>query len=79
MIGIGDHMLHFSTQTWVTTLSSEKTRPQYLFVRPFVWFGICSRAFLTPLVNIAPSLPFIVSGAFSLLAWLFIFACKRFP
>src|SRR5699024_3030606 len=26
LIGIGDHMLHFGSQTWVTTTVSEKTR-----------------------------------------------------
>ena len=81
LIGIGDHMLHFSTQTWVTTLSSKKNRGRNISLYGLSFgLGFAAGPFLTPLVNIAPSLPFIVSGAFSLLAWLFIFCLQNdFP
>lgn len=31
-IGIGDHMLHFSTQTWVTSMSSKQNRGRNLSI-----------------------------------------------
>ncbi|KKB73576.1 MULTISPECIES: MFS transporter [Bacillus] len=81
LIGIGDHMLHFSTQTWVTTLSSEKKRGRNISLYGLSFgLGFAAGPFLTPLVEVAPSLPFIISGAFSLMAWLFIFFLKNdFP
>ncbi|ASB87572.1 MFS transporter [Bacillus sonorensis] len=81
LIGIGDHMLHFSTQTWVTTLSSEKNRGRNISLYGLSFgLGFAAGPFLTPLVEISPSLPFIVSGVFSLMAWLFIFFLKNdFP
>lgn len=81
LIGIGDHMLHFSTQTWVTTLSSEKNRGRNISLYGLSFgLGFAAGPFLTPLVEVAPSLPFIISGAFSLTAWLFIFFLKNdFP
>lgn len=81
LIGIGDHMLHFSTQTWVTILSSEKNRGRNISLYGLSFgLGFAAGPFLTPLVEISPSLPFIVSGVFSLMAWLFIFFLKNdFP
>ncbi|MCY8089003.1 MFS transporter [Bacillus sonorensis] len=81
LIGIGDHMLHFSTQTWVTTLSSEKNRGRNISLYGLSFgLGFAAGPFLTPLAEISPSLPFIVSGVFSLMAWLFIFFLKNdFP
>ncbi|KAA6447768.1 MFS transporter [Bacillus swezeyi] len=74
LIGIGDHMLHFSTQTWVTTLSSEQNRGRNISLYGLSFgLGFAAGPFLTPLVEISPSLPFIISGAFSLLAWMFVF------
>ncbi|WP_253907626.1 MFS transporter [Bacillus sp. WMMC1349] len=81
IIGIGDHMLHFSTQTWVTTLSSKKNRGRNISLYGLSFsLGFAAGPALTPLINMMPSLPFIISGAFSLFAWLFVFFLKNdFP
>ncbi|MFN2747835.1 MFS transporter [Bacillus sp. z60-18] len=81
LIGIGDHMLHFSTQTWVTTLSSGQNRGRNISLYGLSFgLGFAAGPFLTPLVEISPSLPFIISASFSLLAWMFVFCLSNeFP
>ncbi|MDA1477217.1 MFS transporter [Bacillus changyiensis] len=81
IIGIGDHMLHFSTQTWVTTLSSKKNRGRNISLYGLSFsLGFAAGPALTPLINMMPSLPFIISGAFSLFVWLFVLFLKNdFP
>ncbi|MFP3326322.1 MFS transporter, partial [Planococcus sp. SIMBA_160] len=39
--------------------------------------GFAAGPFLTPLIEINPSLPFIVSGAVSLCIWLLVFVLKN--
>lgn len=78
MIGIGDHMLHFSTQTWVTYASSSRNRGRNISLYGLSFgLGFAAGPFLTPLIEINPSLPFIVSGAVSLCIWLLVFVLKN--
>lgn len=78
LIGIGDHALHFSTQTWVTS-----TTPQHKLGRSMSIYGIsfglgfAVGPLLVPLVNISESLPFIVSSALCLVAWSLVFFVKN--
>ncbi|MCY8973379.1 MFS transporter [Bacillus atrophaeus] len=74
LIGIGDHMLHFSTQTWVTSRSSKQNRGKNLSLYGLSFgLGFAAGPFMVPLVQSNPALPFIVSGCISLFAWLFVF------
>ncbi len=72
-IGIGDHMLHFSTQTWVTSMSSKQSGRNLSIYGLSFGLGFAAGPFMVPLVKLSPSLPFIVSGCISLFAWLFVF------
>lgn len=77
-IGIGDHALHFATQTWITSSSPEATRGRNLSLYGlFFGIGFAVGPLMTPLVNISPSLPFIISSAMCLVGWVFIFALKN--
>lgn len=74
LIGIGDHALHFATQTWITT-----STPQHKLGRAMSIYGISFGVgfavgpLFVPLVEISESLPFIVSSALCLVAWSLVF------
>jgi len=73
-IGIGDHALHFATQTWITSSSDEQKRGRSIALYGlFFSIGFAAGPLMTPLVDINPSLPFIVSAVLCLAAWIFIF------
>ncbi|AJE77801.1 MULTISPECIES: MFS transporter [Bacillus] len=78
LIGIGDHMLHFSTQTWVTSKSTPRNRGRNISLYGLSFgLGFAVGPFMVPLVKTSPSLPFIVSGCISLAAWLFVFVLRN--
>lgn len=81
LIGIGDHSLHFGTQTWITTFSPENKRGRNISLYGlFFGVGFAVGPQMSQLVNINESLPFIVSSALCLVAWFFLFALKNeFP
>lgn len=81
LIGIGDHALHFSTQTWITSFS-----PQHRLGRNIAIYGLSFGVgfavgpLFVPLINVFEGLPFIVSGVLCLLAWSLVFRLKNdFP
>jgi MFS family permease len=77
-IGIGDHMLHFATQTWITDFSPSHRRGRNLSLYGlFFGIGFAGGPLLTPLVEVHESLPFIVSSFLSLLGWLTLFLLKN--
>jgi len=80
-IGIGDHALHFSTQTWITASSPENKRGRNISLYGlFFGLGFAVGPLMTPLVNINQSLPFIISSVLCLLGWIFVFFLKNeFP
>ncbi|MGE6631727.1 MFS transporter [Bacillus sp. NPDC077027] len=78
LIGVGDHMLHFSTQTWVTYASTSRNRGRNISLYGISFsLGFAAGPFLTPLIKISPSLPFIVTGAVSLCIWVLAFLLKN--
>lgn len=81
IIGIGDHMLHFGTQTWITYLSPANKRGRNLSLYGlFFGLGFAAGPFMTTLVYVNEALPFIVASALSLLGWLTIWLLKNeFP
>lgn len=78
LIGIGDHGLHFATQTWITS-----STPQHKLGKSMSIYGIsfglgfAVGPLLVPLVKISGSLPFIVSSVLCLVAWSLIFFVKN--
>ena len=80
-IGVGDHMLHFSTQTWITSFSSEKRRGRNIALYGlFFGLGFAAGPLMTRLIDIYLYLPFIISSIISLLVWLTVLFIKNeFP
>lgn len=78
LIGIGDHSLHFATQTWITSFSPEHRRGRNISLYGlFFGLGFATGPLMTPLVKINESLPFILSSIMCLIGWVFIFALKN--
>lgn len=78
IIGIGDHGLHFATQTWLTA-----TTPQHKLGRSMAIYGLSfSLGFavgplFVPLIHISQALPFIMSSVLCLFAWSLVFFVRN--
>ncbi|MFO1443321.1 MFS transporter [Bacillus sp. Bva_UNVM-123] len=81
LIGIGDHSLHFGTQTWITSFSPEHRRGRNISLYGlFFGIGFAVGPLMAPLIHINEALPFIVSSILCFIAWLFLFTLKNdFP
>jgi len=81
IIGIGDHALHFATQTWVTSFSPQQRLGRNIAIYGLSFgVGFAVGPLFIPLVNIFEGLPFIVSGVLCIIAWSFVFLLKNdFP
>ncbi|MFC2949579.1 MFS transporter [Virgibacillus sediminis] len=70
LIGVGDQMLHFGTQTWITATATKETRGKSIaYYGMFFGLGFTIGPLMTRLLSIHEALPFIVSALFSLLVW----------
>lgn len=77
-VGIGDHMLHFATQTWVTTTVKKETRGRSIALYGLAFgLGFAIGPLMTRLLSINEALPFIVSAILSLIVWSFMFLIKN--
>jgi MFS family permease len=73
-IGIGDHMLHFATQTWITDFSPAQRRGRNLSLYGlFFGIGFSVGPLLTSLIQFHESLPFFLSSLLSLIGWCSVF------
>ncbi|MCM3745508.1 MFS transporter [Sporosarcina luteola] len=81
LIGIGDHALHFSTQTWITSTSEQHRLGRNIAIYGLSFsLGFAVGPLFAPLVNLHEGLPFIVSGLLCMSAWLLVFKLKNdFP
>ncbi|WP_053365109.1 MFS transporter [Bacillus sp. FJAT-27245] len=78
LIGVGDHMLHFGAQTWITASSPENRRGRNVSLYGlFFGIGFAVGPLLTRLVEINEALPFIVSSVLSLISWLFVWLLRN--
>lgn len=80
-IGIGDNMLHFGTQTWITTTSSKESRGRDIaFYGLFFGIGFTLGPLMTRLLSINEALPFLVSALLSMIVWsTLIFVRNKWP
>ncbi|GIO27874.1 MFS transporter [Ornithinibacillus bavariensis] len=80
-IGIGDNMLHFGTQTWITTTADKNSRGRSISIYGMSFgLGFAIGPLLTRLIEFHESLPFIVSAALSTLVWLLmLFVRNKWP
>ncbi|MED0667407.1 MFS transporter [Bacillus badius] len=81
LIGIGDHALHFGTQTWITTFSSPERRGRNISLYGlFFGLGFAAGPLMTGLIHYSEALPFILSAVLCLVCWVFLFFLKNdFP
>ncbi|MBB6455383.1 MFS family permease [Salirhabdus euzebyi] len=81
MIGIGDHILHFGTQTWITSTSqADKRGRDIAFYGMSFGLGFTLGPLMTRLIEISIALPFIISSVLSMLVWsLMFFVRNEFP
>lgn len=78
IIGIGDHALHFATQTWTTSTAPSHKLGKYMSIYGMSFgLGFAVGPLFVPLVSISQSLPFIISSVICLLAWSLIFFVKN--
>ncbi|MFC4556809.1 MFS transporter [Virgibacillus kekensis] len=80
-IGIGDNMLHFGTQTWITTTSAKESRGRNIaFYGLFFGLGFTLGPLMTRLLAINEALPFLVSAVLSMIVWSsLIFIRNKWP
>lgn len=77
LVGIGDNVLHFSTQTWLT-----QSTPQHKLGKVIAFYGLFfSLGFMigpkvSELVTIWEPLPFLVSGVLTMIGWPLIFLLR---
>lgn len=77
-IGIGDHTLHFATQTWITAISPKTKHGRNLAIYGlFFSLGFMVGPLMTKLLEINQSLPFIITSILSLLAWSAVFLIRN--
>lgn len=77
-IGIGDHALHFGTQTWITSASpSNRLGRNFSFYGISFGLGFALGPMIAPLLHVHPSLPFMITGMVSLMVWCLIFLLKN--
>lgn len=81
IVGIGDNMLHFATQIWITATSPEDKRGRNIAIYGlFFGIGFGVGPLMTRLLAINEYLPFIIATATSVVAWLFLLSLRNeFP
>ena len=78
IIGIGDHGLHFATQTWITSTSPVNKLGRNMSIYGISFgIGFAVGPLFVPLVKVSESLPFIISSVLCLLAWALVFLVKN--
>jgi len=78
LIGIGDHALHFSTQTWITSSTPAHKLGKSMSIYGISFgVGFAVGPLFVPLIKLSETLPFIISSLLCLLAWLLVFFVKN--
>lgn len=73
-IGIGDHALHFATQTWITSTSPENQLGKNIALYGLSFgVGFAVGPLFVNLIHIFEGLPFIISGVLCMAAWSLVF------
>ena len=78
LIGIGDHSLHYATQTWITNSTPHEKLGKSMSIYGLSFsIGFAVGPFMMPLVYISESLPFIISSILCLIAWSLVFLLRN--
>lgn len=78
VVGIGDNLIHFATQVWITSTSPKDKRGRNLSIYGLAFgigFGI--GPLMTRLLSVNEYLPFIIASITSLLSWFFVMLLKN--
>lgn len=78
IVGIGDQMLHFGTQTWITTTVSEESRGRSIAIYGLSFaLGFTLGPLMTRLLAVNETLPFIISALVSMIVWSAMFFVRN--
>lgn len=78
LIGIGDHSLHYSTQTWITSSSQEHRLGKNIAIYGLSFgIGFAVGPLFVPLTEVSEAFPFILSSLLCLSAWSLVFLLKN--
>ncbi|WP_107924742.1 MFS transporter [Lysinibacillus parviboronicapiens] len=78
LIGVGDHALHYATQTWITSTTDHKSLGKGMAIYGLSFsMGFAVGPLMVRLIQIAEATPFIVSSILCLLAWSFVFLLRN--
>lgn len=78
LIGIGDHSLHYSTQTWITSSSQEQRLGKNIAIYGLSFgIGFAVGPLFVPLTEVSEAFPFILSSLLCLSAWSLVFLLKN--
>ncbi|AMX84587.1 MFS transporter [Geobacillus subterraneus] len=74
LIGVGDHMLHFATQTWITDFSPPAERGRRLSLYGLAFgLGFTAGPLLASLTSLNRGLPFFLAALLSFVGWVAVF------
>lgn len=81
LVGIGDNILHFGTQTWITTSTPEHKRGRNIAIYGLSFgLGFATGPLMVRLLEIHEHLPFYLSSLLCIVVWSFMFFVKNdFP
>ena len=78
LVGVGDHMLHVGTQTWITTTADpSKIGRQVSIYGVFFGIGFAVGPYLASTVQYGLATPFIISTILCLIGWLLLLPTKN--
>lgn len=78
LVGIGDHMLHFGTQTWITTTADPASRGKTIALYGLSFaLGFSVGPLMTRLLVINETLPFMISSILSFIVWALVFLIRN--
>lgn len=81
IVGIGDNLLHFATQLWITTTTSKEKRGRNIAIYGSAFgLGFAAGPLSTILVQISLYLPFVIASGIALVTWfMLIKITNEFP
>ncbi|PSL43594.1 putative MFS family arabinose efflux permease [Salsuginibacillus halophilus] len=78
IIGIGDNLIHFATQVWITSTADPAKRGRSLAIYGLAFgMGFGVGPIMTQLLTVHESLPFLITAFSSLFVWLFLLRLKN--
>ena len=78
LIGIGNNMLHFASQTWLTSFSPENQRGRNIALYGLSFgLGFGAGPMITRLADDSEGLPFLLASVMSLIVWCGLFFLKN--